>query len=122
MHWYILNDMGEILGASEENTFGEEGIYSEEEIVSDYKGKLVFLHETQTEEYKTLEQAHSKQQINYFRISELKAELEKVMEDIQQEQLGFVRNDYAEKKVRAAEIINELRVLEGKEPRKIKTE
>jgi len=32
---------------------------------------------------------------------------------------GLVRDDYAEKKARAAEIINELRVLEGKEPREI---
>ena len=52
----------------------------------------------------------------------LKSELEKVMEDIAQEQLGLVREDFAEKKARAAEIINELRVLEGKEPREVKTE
>ena len=53
------------------------------------------------------------------RIFKLKAELVKVMEDIQQEQLGIVRDDYAEKRVRAAELINELRVLEGKEPRAV---
>lgn len=53
--------------------------------------------------------------------AELKAELVKVMEDIGQEQLGLVRDDYTEKKTRAAEIINELRVLEGKEPREVIT-
>lgn len=54
--------------------------------------------------------------------TELKAELAKIKEDIEQEVFGLLRDDYAEKKARAAEIINELRVLEGKEPRKVKTE
>lgn len=52
-------------------------------------------------------------------IQALKAELSKIKEDIEQEAFGLVRNDYPEKKVRAAEIVNELRILEGKEPRKI---
>ena len=56
------------------------------------------------------------------RHAELKTELAKVMEDIEQEQLGIVRDDYAEKKQRAAQIINELRILEGKTPRSIITE
>lgn len=50
----------------------------------------------------------------------LSTELAKIKEDIEQESFGLVRDDFAEKKARAAEIINELRVLEGKEPRKIK--
>lgn len=54
------------------------------------------------------------------RHAELKAELEKIKEDIEQEAFGLVRSDYAEKKARAAEIINELRVLEGKEAREVK--
>lgn len=53
-------------------------------------------------------------------IATLKWELTKVLEDVEQEQLGIVRNDYVEKRKRAAEIINELRVLEGKEPREIR--
>ena len=52
----------------------------------------------------------------------LKEELVKIKEDIEQEVFGLVRDDYAVKKARAAEIINELRVLEGKEPREIITE
>ena len=54
------------------------------------------------------------------RHTDLKAELVKIKEDIEQEIFGLVREDYAEKKARAAEIINELRVLEGKEPRATK--
>lgn len=55
-------------------------------------------------------------------ITSLKTELAKIKEDIEQEVFGLVRDDYAEKKARAAEIINELRVFEGKEPREIKGE
>ena len=55
-------------------------------------------------------------------IFNLKAELDKIKEDVEQEAFGLVRGDYAEKKARAAEIINELRVLEGKQPRAIKTD
>ena len=56
---------------------------------------------------------------NKLSIRELKTELIGIKEDIEQEVFGLVRGDYAKKKARAAEIINELRVLEGKEPRKI---
>ena len=48
-------------------------------------------------------------------------ELAKIKEDIEQERFGLVRDDYAEKKARAAEIINELRVLEGKQPREVQS-
>lgn len=50
-------------------------------------------------------------------INTLKAELAKVKEDIEQETFGIIRTDFSEKKIRAAEIINELRVLEGKPTR-----
>lgn len=50
----------------------------------------------------------------------LKAELAKIKEDIEQEAFGLVRDDFAKKKARAAEIVNELRVLEGKEPREVR--
>lgn len=61
-----------------------------------------------------------KERADRKRSAELKAELVKVKEDIEQVEFGLVRDDYEEKKARAAEIINELRVLEGKEPREIR--
>ena len=67
-------------------------------------------------------EAELKERADRKRHAELKAELEKVKEDIEQVEYGLVRDDYAEKKARAAEIINELRVLEGKEPREINVE
>ncbi len=57
---------------------------------------------------------------NNKRHAELQAELAKIKEDIEQEGFGLVRDDYPEKKARAAEIINELRVLEGKAPRAVR--
>lgn len=65
-------------------------------------------------------EAELKERADSKRIAELKAELVKVKEDIEQVEYGLVRDDYEEKKARAAEIINELRVLEGKEPREIR--
>ncbi|MCH5159188.1 MAG: hypothetical protein J1F33_08345 [Clostridiales bacterium] len=53
-------------------------------------------------------------------ISALKTELCKIKEDIEQESFGIVREDYANKKARAAEIVNKLRVIEGKSPREIR--
>lgn len=61
----------------------------------------------------------SEEELKSVKIGALKAELAKIKEDIEQEQFGLLREDYAEKKARAAEIINELRVLEGKEPREV---
>lgn len=61
-----------------------------------------------------------KERADNKRHSELKAELAKIKEDIEQESFGLVRDDFTEKKARAAEIINELRVLEGKEPREVR--
>lgn len=55
------------------------------------------------------------------KISHLKIELSQIKEDIEQEAFGIVRDDFAEKKARAAEIINEIRVLEKKEPREVQT-
>lgn len=74
-------------------------------------GKVVAEYHTPTEE-------ELKEQQRY----ELKVELAKIKEDIEQENFGIVRADYVEKKAKAAQIINELRVLEGKEPRAIKPE
>lgn len=74
-------------------------------------GKVVAEYHTPTQE-----------ELNEQRRTELKCELSKIKEDFEQEFFGLVRDDYDIKKARAAEIINELRVLEGKEPRKIKTE
>ncbi len=62
-----------------------------------------------------------KREQTVLRSMALKAELSKIKEDIEQEAFGLVRDDFAVKKARAAEIVNELRVLEGKEPREVKS-
>lgn len=70
--------------------------------------------------YKPYSEEELTERANRKRSMELKAELAKIKEDIEQETFGLVRDDFADKKARAAEIVNELRVLEGKEPREIK--
>lgn len=60
---------------------------------------------------------------NYPQIFRLKIELEKIKEDIEQVLMFHMqRDDLVEKQARAAEIVNELRALEGKAPREIKEE
>lgn len=81
------------------------------EAYNDYEDIQVYIPYTEAE---------LKDRADRKRYAELKAELAKVKEDIEQVEYGLVRDDYEEKKARAAEIINELRVLEGKEPREIR--
>lgn len=80
------------------------------EAYDEYEDIQVYIPYTETE---------LKERADRKRLAELKAELAKIKEDIEQEVFGLVRDDYAEKKARAAAIINELRVLEGKEPREV---
>lgn len=80
------------------------------EIESDEKGRRFQIQE---------QPAPTEEEIKQNRIYKLKAELSKIKEDIEQETFGIMRDDFAEKKARAAEIINELRVLEGKVPREV---
>ena len=65
-------------------------------------------------------QENTPEELNALKAIQLKAELAQLKEDIEQENFGLVRDDFAKKKARAAEIINELRVLEGKKPREVK--
>ena len=69
---------------------------------------------------------YSKEEIekieNKKRYDKLKLEIEKIKEDIEQETFGIIRDDYKLKKNQAAKIVNELRVLEGKEPRNLYNE
>ena len=80
------------------------------EAYDEYEDIQVFVHYTEEE---------LTERFNKKRSAELKAELVKIKEDIEQENFGLIRDDYAEKKARAAEIINELRVIEGKSPREV---
>ena len=60
---------------------------------------------------------------NTPQIFRLKSELEKIKEDIEQVLMFHMqRDDLPEKQARAAEIVNEIRILEGKEPREVKEE
>ena len=90
--------------------FCNEHNYVIKEIEADAKGRRYQIQEPP---------APTEEEIKQQQIRELKDELAKIKEDIEQETFGIIRSDYAEKKARAAEIINELRVLEGKELREV---
>lgn len=99
-------------------TFADENAGNEEVPIEDIveEGKAAY------DEYENIQVyiPYTEKELKTQSIYKLKAELAKIKEDIEQETFGLVRGDYAEKKAKAAEIINELRVLEGKEPREVK--
>lgn len=111
----------------------QEAVYRDKEVIEENGGISVYKElvspaveaKDEWDEYEEIQvyvpytEEELKARADRKRYAELKAELVKVMEDIGQEPIGIVRDDYAEKKVRAAEIINELRVLEGKQPREV---
>lgn len=108
-NWYRRIAVYDNGGSDEEQIFPRQA----KEAYDEYEDIQVYVPYTEQE---------LKERLDKKQHEELKAELIKVMEDIEQEQLGIMRSDYSTKKARAAEIINELRVLESKEPRTIKTE
>ena len=57
---------------------------------------------------------------NETKIAELKAELEELTKDFAQVNAGLVIDNIEEKKVEFQTKLNEIRVLQGKEPRSIK--
>ncbi len=60
MHYYIKNELNEITAASDEKFEAAE--YSEEEIVISYDGqRMLFKHETETDEYKAAEGEYMRQ-------------------------------------------------------------
>ncbi len=105
-NWYVQTKTYENGGTEEEQIFAVEAKATHDE----YEDIQIFVSYTEEE----LKKLACK---NYY--IELKTELAKIKEDIEQETFGLVREDYAEKKNRAAEIINNLRILEGKEPREV---
>lgn len=90
--------------------------------IKEIPAKEAYDDEEDIQVYVPYTESELKERADEKRYAELKAELAKVKEDIEQVEYGLIRDDYAEKKARAAEIINELRVLEGKEPREIREE
>ncbi len=107
-NWYKQTKIYEDGGAEEEQIFPIES----KEAYDEYEDIQVYVPYNAEE---------LKKRADDKRHAELKAELAKIKEDIEQETFGLVRDDFAEKKARAAEIINELRILEGKEPREVST-
>lgn len=82
-------------------------------------GQELYVKDTESMEFALRDIVLTESEINKRKYDSLKLELAKIKEDIEQENFGIIRDDYAEKKARAAEIINELRALEGKEPREV---
>lgn len=58
---YYVTDKNNKITAASDYKFQSDAIYTNEEIVYDYEGQLVFKHETETEEYKAIEEVKLKE-------------------------------------------------------------
>lgn len=108
--------------------YAEDCLETEKKIIRDFNGKLVFEEETQTQEYLKLKQEFEKKQNNQKRIAEIKKRLEELSQDFVQVQCGAdfgtrIDNDgnvinIADERISEFQTLhNELRALQGKEPR-----
>lgn len=118
--FYKLNKNNEIIEVCVKNYDGN-FLWSDKNIIESFDGRLVFEEETQTEEYiskksvfeaKLVQQQQSLEKIN---------RMEELRKDFEQERLGFIFDDMEQRKSEYIRLLNEVRVLQGKKPRQLKT-
>lgn len=108
--------------------YAEDCLETDKNIVRDFNGKLIFEEETKTQEYLKAEQEFEKEKIKQKRIAEIKQRLDELNKDFIQSMLGadfgtkILENGteidvFEAKKTEFILLHNELRELEGKEPR-----
>ena len=114
--FYRLDENGNIKDNAEFK-YADDCLETTKKIVTDFKGKLVFEEETQTQEYLKAKQDFETIQNNQARIAEIKQRLDELNKDFIQYYLGAVISNIEEKKIEFISLHNELRELLGKEPR-----
>lgn len=97
--------------------YADDCLETDKNIVRGFDGKLVFEEETKKQEYLKAKQEFETNQTKQNRISEIKQRLEKLNKDFIQSMIGAIIPDIEEKRAEFISLHNELRELEGKEPR-----
>ena len=96
----------------------DNAIYTDENIIRGYDHKFYLESETQSEAYK---QAKAKNEVKINKIKQIaekKSRLNELTKDLAQVQAGLVIDNIEDKKAEFRKLLNEVRVLQGKEPRK----
>lgn len=117
--FYKVNENNEIIETCIENYDGK-FLETDKNIVVGFDGKLYFEEDTRTNKYLTREYEYKLLLDNNKKIAEYKLELEELTKDLAQVQAGLVIDNIEEKKERFRYLLNEVRFLQGKEPREVK--
>ena len=116
--FYRLDANNEIIDFAKYQ-YSADCITTDKNIVRRFDGKLVFEEETKTEEYLKAKAVADNKVKTASQIEEKKARLEELTKDLAQVQAGLVIDNIEEKKAEFRTLLNEIRVLQGKEPRDI---
>lgn len=102
--------------------YADDCLETDKNIIRSFDGKLVFEEETKTEEYLKAKAVADNKVKTASQIEEKKVRLEELRKDIVQSVSGLIIEDIEQRKAEYRTLLNEVRILLGKEPRKIKEE
>lgn len=100
--------------------FSDNCIYSTENIVRGFDGTLRFEKDTQTVDYITSKNTFENAQQTLNLIEQKISRLEELRKDFEQDRLGLVIPNIESKKSEYVNLLQEVRILQGKTPRNIK--
>lgn len=99
--------------------FSNDCLYTEDNIVRGYDGVLRFESETQTLNYLAEKNQYDSARQNEQLIIEKQERLTELTKDLAQVQAGLVIDDIENRKQEFRTLLNEVRALQGKQPREI---
>ena len=115
--YYIQKDNKIIMSAKFK--FSDDCLYTKENIVRGYDGMLRFESEMQTDSYILEKNHYESAKQNKQLIIEKQERLTELTKDLAQVQAGLIIDNLEERKQEFRTLLNEVRVLQGKQPREI---
>lgn len=116
--YYTLNSNNQI-EMSANFKFSDKCLYTDKNIVRGFDGVLRFEDETKTSEYLVNKNNYETIQNNQQLIAEKQARLTELTKDFAQVNAGLIIDNLEERRAEFRTLLNEVRVLQGKEPRQI---
>ena len=116
--FYRLKEDGTILDSADFK-YADNCLETDKNIVVGFDGALRFEEETKTAAYQQAKAQADKVVETNNQIAEKKAKLDELTKDLAQVQAGLIVDNIEEKKAEFRTLLNEVRVLQGKEPRNI---
>lgn len=118
MTFYRLNE-DKTIKDNANYKYAKDCLETDKKIVRGFDGILRFEEDTQKTEYLQAKTIFEEKINNNKLIAKKKLRLEELRKDIVQELAGLIVENIEDKKVEYRTLLNEVRVLQGKEPREI---